>query len=214
MTKEKFPKSREVKEKMAGLCDNLWLVARSPAFLALIGVIVGAILTYHLGIRSQLRVSDHQKRQQVFSQLTGRKFVTSQLYVSRFEAQIYSDYHEAKWKQVGHPKDSIDLEEAQRWMHKSEDLALEIAKSNQSLFETIGLIRILFPKSPKLDELIGHLYHFKTPKILGEPLKMDGEQLEEWKIKAVKDLQALVETEYSKPIEDLLEYLASEISKQ
>lgn len=198
---------------MGGLWDNLWLVARSPAFLALIGVIVGAILTYRLGMRSQLRVSDHQKRQQVFSQLMGRKFVTSQLYFSRFEAQIYSDYHEAKWKQAGHPKDSIDLGESQRWRNKSEDLALEIAKSNQSLFETIGFIRILFPKASKLDQFIDRLYHFKTPKILGDPLNMDINAVEEWKIKAVRDLQTLVETEYSKPIDDLLNYLDGEASR-
>lgn len=143
----------------------------------------------------------------------GRKFLTTQLYVSRFEALIYSDYHEAKWKRAGHPKDSIDLQEAQRWMHKSEDLALDVAKNNQSLFETIGLIRILFPKTSKIDELIDRIYHFKTPKILGDPFKMDANHLEEWKVKAVKDLQVLVETEYAKPINDLLDYLANEISR-
>ena len=143
----------------------------------------------------------------------GRKFLTTQLYVSRFEALIYSDHHEAKWKQAGYPKESIDLQEAQRWMHKSEDLALDIAKNNQSLFETIGLIRILFPKTSKLDELIDRIYHFKTPKILGDPLKMNQNQLDEWKVRAVEGLQALVETEYANPINDLLDYLANDINR-
>jgi hypothetical protein len=61
-----------------------------------------------------LKISDHQKRQQVFSEVMGRKFLMTQLYVSRFEALIYSNYHEAKWKQSGWPKDSIDQQEAQR----------------------------------------------------------------------------------------------------
>lgn len=198
---------------MNRIWENPFLVAVISGVLTLIGAIVVAYLTYHWGLSSQLRISDHQKRQQVFSELMGRKFLTTQLYVSRFEALIYSDSHEAKWRRAGSPNDSIDLQETQRWMHKSEDLALDIAKNNQSLFETIGLIRILFPKTPKLDELIDRVYHFKPPKILGDPFKMDANQLEEWKIKAVKDLQNLVETEYAKPIDALLNYLVSEITR-
>ena len=189
---------------------NRLIIILGPALVALIGVIVGAYLTYHWGISGQLRISDHQKRQQVFSELMGRKFLTTQLYVSRFEALIYSDYHEAKYRQSGYPN---DLQECQRWMHKSEDLALDIAKNNQSLFETMGLIRILFPKTAKIYELIDRIYQFKTPKILGDPFKMDVNHLEEWKAKAVKDLQVVVEREYAKPINELLDYLDKEIRK-
>ncbi len=38
-------------------------------------------------------------------------------------------------------------------------------------------------------------------------------RIEEWKIKAVKDLQSLVGTEYAEPIDDLLNYLVSDISR-
>lgn len=183
------------------------------ALLTLISVVVGAYLAAELGLQSQLKFSDHSKRQQTFSELMGRKILTNQLYVSRFEALIYSDYHEARWKLAGAPKDSIDLQEAQRWMHRSEELVLEIAKNYQSQFETLGLIRILFPRTTKLDELIGRLAHFKTPKILGEPFKMNLNQLEEWKVRAVHDLQGLVESEYGKPVDDLLNYLEVEIRR-
>ena len=42
----------------------------------------------------------------------GRKFTTTQLYVSKYEALLYSDYHEARWKLAGAPKESLDLQEA------------------------------------------------------------------------------------------------------
>ena len=61
------------------------------------------------------------------------KFITTRLSVSRFEAWIFSDYHEARWKLAGDPTGSLDLQEAQRWMGKSEDLALEIAKNNSRI---------------------------------------------------------------------------------
>lgn len=137
----------------------------------------------------------------------------SQLYVSRFEAWIYSDYHEARWKLAGAPKDSIDLQEAQRWMHKSEDLALEIAKNNQSLFQTLGLIRTSFRRTPTLDSLTEKLYRFKVPEITKRPFDLDANQLEAWKVNAVKQLQELVEREYSKPIDELTAFLAKEIAE-
>jgi hypothetical protein len=140
MTAEKSPTPNRRKGFMEGMWENRLLLAIGPAVFVLIGVILGAFLNYKFGIKSQLRVSDHQKRQQVFSELMGIKFVITQLYVSRFEASVFSDYHESKWKQAGYPRDSIDLQEAQRWMHKSEDLAAEIAKNNQYLFEKIGMI--------------------------------------------------------------------------
>jgi len=179
----------------------------------LLSTILVGYLSYRWGLNSQIEISNRQKRQQVFSQLMGRKFITTQLYVSRFEAYIFAEYHERRWKLGGAQKDSLDLQETFRWMHKSEDLGLEIARNNQSLFETIGLIRTLFPDTQKLNELVSRIYHFKMLAIIppGEGMGLD--QLNKWKIKGVKDLQDLVEREYAKPIDELLTHLASEIKK-
>ena len=184
-----------------------------PTLAALLVAIITPYLTYQWGLRTQLEATERQKRQQAYSEVLGRKAVMSQLYVSRFEAWIYSDYHEARWKLAGAPKDSIDLQEAQRWMHKSEDLALEIAKNNQSLFETLGLIRTSFRRTPTLDSLTEKLYRFKVPEITKRPFDLDANQLEVWKVNAVKQLQELVEREYSKPIDELAAYLAKEIAE-
>jgi hypothetical protein len=144
----------------------------------------------------------------------GRKFMTSQLYVSRFEAYIFSDYHEARWKVSDQRKDSIDLQEAMRWMHKSEELVMELARNNQSLFETLGMIRTLFPHTPRLEELTSRVYHFKTPRTSSPPNGKDLIELNAWKEQSVKSLQELVEREYAKPIDELLDYLAIEIARE
>lgn len=185
-----------------------------PALLALAGVIVGAYLTYYWGLKAQINVGDHQKRHQTFSQLMGQKFVTTQLYVSRFEALIFSDFHEHRWRLAGHPKESLDLQEAQRWMHKSEDLALEIARSNQHLFELIGLVKVLFKDSEQLNNRIEHIYRFQTPKITAPPEKASESDLESWKRKAVTELQSLVDRQYAEPIDALLDLLAEEIRRE
>lgn len=92
-------------------------------------------------------------------------------------------------------------------------MVMDIAKNYQGLFETLGLIQILFPKTTKLDALIDRFTHLNTPQILGDPLNMDLKQLDEWKMKVIQDLQTLVESEYGKPIDDLLKYLEDEIRK-
>lgn len=183
------------------------------ALSTLIGAIVVAYLTQRWTLGIQMRLSDRQKRQRVYSELVGRKFVTTQLRVSRFEASIYSEYHEARWRVSGYRNDSLDLQESQWWMRKSEDLALEITKNNENLFETIGSVFTVFADSPELNGLINRLYHLRTPRIVGQPDGTDFAQVEAWKVKAVKQLQSLVEEEYAKPIDNLLVYLASEIAK-
>ena len=139
----------------------------------------------------------------------GLKITTQQLYMSRFEALIFSDYHEMKWKLAGAPQQSIDLEEAQRWMHKSEDYVLEITKNNQRLFETLASISILFQKTDRLVDLINRLYTFRTPRVAVSAGSFTQDELERWKINAVHELQKLVADEYGQPIDTLIKELAS-----
>lgn len=114
--------------------------------LAAGGGIVGQYYASQFQFSSQVHLQKVQGQRQVFARLMGRKFATKQLYVSRYEAMIFSDYHEARTKRSGLPKDSLDLQEAQRWMHRSEDLVFDIVKNNQALFEDLGTVRALFPE--------------------------------------------------------------------
>jgi len=185
-----------------------------PAVVALIVAVIAPFLTYQLGLNAQLKLTGKQKRQQAYSELMGEKAVLTQLIVSRFEAFINSDYHEARWKIAGQPKDSFDLQESQRWMRKSEDLAIEVAKSRKSLYDTLGLIRSYFPHSSRLKELTHRIYHSKGLEIKARPFGLNAAQLEPWAIKAVKEIQEIVENEYAKPIDDLVIYLEAEIDKE
>src|SRR5262249_45099550 len=145
--------------------------------------------------------------------LWGGNFATKQIYVSRYEAWVFSDYHEARWKQSGSPKDSLDLQEAQRWMRRSEDLLFEIAKNNQALFEDLGTVRALFPDSTQLRELVERIYNFKALKAPQPPRNVSDEQLARWKDETIRSLQAVVDSKYGKPIDDLLNYLSQQLPK-
>lgn len=186
-------------------------VALITGFFAIAGAIVGSFITAHFGLRNQVKLALQQDRQRAYAEIMGKRVLLMQLLVSRFEAYIHSDYHEYLWRIGGQPKDSIDFSEATRWMHKSEDLALEVARTRQSLYESIGLARTVFPPSPELERLTEAIYHFKSPKIAPPSQPGDAGAVSAWKERAVADLQALVEREYGGPLEELLKLLAKDV---
>lgn len=176
-----------------------------PVYAAIVAAAI-AIASAVFTVVSQQRMSVLKERQQTYAAIMGARHLRNQLVVSRFEALIFSDYHERRWQLAGSPNDSFDFREAQRWMHRSEELVLEIARANQALFKELGVARTAFSPSPELNELIERLYRFSTPAI-SFPTGQKGQDLEEWKKQAVTQLQALVEKEYGAPTDALLQYL-------
>jgi len=138
--------------------DILALDKLLPVLLGAILAIGASYFTTKFQMSSQLHLQKVEEQRRVFARLMGRKFTTEQLYVSRYEALIFSDYSEELWKRAGKPKDSLDLQEAQRWMHRSEDLVFEIVKNDQALFEDLATVRALFPDTPQLRDLCDHVY--------------------------------------------------------
>lgn len=165
-------------------------------------------LSHRLDMTRQVRLRENEARLRTFAAIAGQRLVIAQLYVSRFEAFIFSDYHEARWHLVGTPKVSLDLEEAKRWMHKSEDLALDAARANRELFEAVASARVLFPKSKTLEDLTDAVYRHAVPTIKLRPgCNMDIAALDNWKVQAVREIQELVAQAVDRPVEALVEYL-------
>lgn len=175
--------------------------------LALLGVLGAATVTSY----SQWRAAKLQSRELAYAQVMGHRFLITQLYVSRFEARIHSDYHERRWTLQKSPAVSMDLTEARRWMQQSEDLAIEIARAQKDLFESIGLAKASFRRADELDSLTNRVFHFRTPQITDPPADMTVEELDTWKTTAVGQLQKVVEDEFAKPIDSLLDYLLQHV---
>jgi hypothetical protein len=184
----------------------------TPALIALLGVIVGGRLSAKLTFQNQFRLTTLQSRQQSYAAIMGKKFLITQLYVSRFEAFAYSEYHERLWHLAGSPKESLDIEEAKHWMRKSEDFVIDIAKANQSLIESVGIVRATYPLTAELDALTERIYHFKTPVINPPSQGADRVALDSWKAQTIQTLQQVVEQEYAEPINALLTHLKQNIN--
>lgn len=195
--------------------SNELKVAIISSACTLIIALMSGYLSYLWGVASQKKIYNHQTKLKAYSELIGYRQLLSQLYVSRYEAFIFSDYHEFRWKIQGSPKESIDKDEAIRWMHRSEDLVLEISRTIQKLFETVGVIRVLFKETPELIDFSNNIYNFKTLKFIQRPdNSWTLEQLEEWKLKAVPSVQRNVEETIRDPINKLTFYLEKELRDQ
>ncbi len=182
--------------------------------VTLVGIILAAYLSYHFGLNSQIQLTGMQKRQQAYSELMGEQAVIAQYLFSRFEAYVHSEFHEARWKLAAEPKDFLDLQEARRWMQKSEDLALEVAKNTKSLYETLGLIRSYFRFSPELKDLTHRIFHSPKIEVKSPPSQLDPKQLEDWKEREKKAVQETIENHHIKQIDGLANYLEREIYKE
>ena len=90
-----------------------------------------------------------------------------------------------------------------------EDLGLQLARENQRLYEIIGQIQNVFPKTTKLDEIIEVIIPYRfdfADRELPDDLNSH-EQFEAWEKAKIGELANLIEDEYNKPIQDLLAYL-------
>src|SRR5574341_1690431 len=130
MESEAIAALNQILEKIAIISktEKSWLDVWAAPISAIVGIFITAVLSYFLGFRSQVNLADRKLRQKVYGELMGFKLSLSQLYVSRFEAYIFSDFHEKRWLMTGANENSHDFQEAKRWMQKSEELALAISE--------------------------------------------------------------------------------------
>ena len=99
-------------------------------------------------------------------------------------------------------------------MRRSEDLVFEIVKNNQALFEDLGTVRALFLESIELRSLVDQIYGFKAVTTAQPSRDASPEELEKWKVEAVRQLQALIDREYGARIEELLNQLSQQLPRE
>ena len=191
--------------------DKGWTEVWAPSIIAVVSIFITAILSYFLGYRSQTKLADRKLKQQSYGNLMGYKQYLSQLYVSRFEAYIFSDYHEKRVLLLGENENSHEFNEAKRWMLKSEELVLDISKLQEKVFSTLGVINAVYKNTDELSSLVNNVYKFKRPKISSIPNNIDLQGLETWKTQTVIKVQELVQQEISDPIDKLLTHLSKHV---
>lgn len=194
----------------------IWRSAGLPFLSVLLGGALSIAASYFSAmfhVQSQVTLQEDREARTVYSRLVGSKAVIRQLRFSHAEAFLNTKYHEAKWILSGASQSSVDLQEAQRWKHKSADLVSEIVKANQSLYTDIGTVLERFPATIRLQKLADRVLNSRGIKSLLVPRVKDPAELERWREKTLGDLDAFVESEYVKPLEDFIQEVQQELHR-
>lgn len=188
----------------------------------IVAVILGGLLSlfgsyfaHRWQYQRTIALQRRSTQEKTYARLSGLRIVLRQALVSRFEALIFSDYHEYKWRNFG--GSGLDLEEAKRWMQKSEDYVDTVTSILRDIFECIADIHIAYSTTVESSNLIERIYNYKTPTIKspvrGEVPVSTLDHLENWKKNAVSQLQDLVENECSAPLARLLTELQKQLNR-
>lgn len=175
-----------------------------------VGIIVGlfTLLGAFIPQYFQNESKKEERKQLELSKLEGLKVLIMQRYVSRFEAFIYSDYHEFRNKIQ---PNEHDFNEATRRMHKSEDLWLELAKIMQEFLSCLWMISVLFLPDKEIKKSIeeSRLLTYSLPERPTNVMSL--EELEHYKTKAVANLQKIATQEYWNKIETLMQKIKNKL---
>lgn len=130
-------------------------ILSNPAVTTLVGIVIGWLLNFTTSAiqeKRRYKMDKLQKKEQVYSQLTGFKIMLDQLYLSVHDASVLFDWGCARERLELPALAKLGKLEEKHMQYN--ELILELARINQKLWETIGLIRQLFSPTDKLDELI------------------------------------------------------------
>jgi hypothetical protein len=198
-----------------------WTLLISPASIlisALIGVFA-SLFGVHKKEQYDWGKTKLQRQEQAYSQLKGFKYIISQLELSICDAFSSFEWIVALERLQLPPLPELGgLDERHR---EYKELILELARYNQRLWETIGLIQILFSPSEELNKFIDpfessilKLRDYRVEKIAEYYEKTTKENVNVKPYVATEGVDEVVRKYVEIPFEALQKYLEDEIKAE
>src|SRR5262245_5347181 len=172
--------------------------------LTLIGVCITTYVVQDLRDKSHREEFLREKRLQLFGDMMGLRVALSQSAVSLQETKINQAYHQAKFSLT---HDKLNLDEAMRYVQRSEMLLPEITRDRKRLYELAGSVAVLFPGIP-LDifanvSKIGTLEPAPSPKGIAQV-----SELEVWRVKQVDLAREHIDQQFRQSVGRLVNHMA------
>jgi hypothetical protein len=172
--------------------------------LTLIGVCVTTYVVQDFRDKSHREEFLREKRLQSFGDMMGIRVALSQSAVSLQETKINQVYHQAKFSLT---HDKLNLDEAMRYVQRSEMLLPEITRDRKRLYELAGSVAVLFPDIP-LDIFanlshIGILEPAPSPKGIAKV-----SELEVWRVKQIDLAREHIDKQFRHSMGRLVNHMA------
>jgi hypothetical protein len=172
--------------------------------LTLLGVCITTYVVQDLRDKSHREEFLREKRLQLFGDMMGIRVALSQSAVSLQETKINQAYHQAKFSLT---HDKLNLDEAMRYVQRSEMLLPEITRDRKRLYELAGSVAVLFPGIP-LDifanvSKIGILEPAPSPKGIAKV-----PELEVWRVKQIDLAREHIDKQFRQSVGRLVNHMA------
>jgi len=121
----------------------------------LFGAVIGGLIAFSASMiheRKQYRIDRIQRQEQTYSELMGLKLTSDQLYLLMNDAYTLLGWIDARERL--HLPTLPKLGKIEEKHRECNELIFELARNNQKLWETLGLIQVLFSPTEKLERLI------------------------------------------------------------
>lgn len=193
-----------------------WTYLINPAAIVISGLVGGFLATWGIAIQRKHELED--RRIQANSELKGHYTLQSNLYYSLGHANI--DAEVSKDSLIKHFGGIIDrrldfqqINQYQEAQKLANELRLELARSNKDLYETIGRIEVLFPKTDELTTKVSVVegLQFRFHEVIKPPEgSMD---VNEWKKAKDIELRSFLDDILAPAFDSLLDYLKPKLEE-
>jgi hypothetical protein len=210
--------------------DNTVELGVITAAIGVIGTLAGVYFTnrFNLGLEKwKFKTNEIQKKKDVYSELTGKRPLMKQHYMTLGKSKILRKYYA---KLLGVPDlrllrslnatgnltpQDIIKDEFDRWEEKANDASDEIARDNESLSKLLGAIQISFPTVPnRLINDLSNTFDTLNQKISQVEVRIGDLPLDNLREKVTAEengWKTFVNAEFCTRIDDLIRRVREEL---
>jgi len=192
--------------------EKLYIATIASTF-TIIGIIIGSYLTFKSNQSLFYQKVKYELRERSYSNLMGLRVPVMQAQQILYEAKSLTYFYDFRYKYFS--KDPLDFNAARDENRRMLAMIPEVSQLQRELSETLADIRLGYQLDEELEQTIESLRRFETIVIYQpEPKKIKTrEQLEAWKDECSKQIQSILDEEWSQPIEVILPLLFNQIKK-
>ncbi|PIF34387.1 hypothetical protein CLU81_5027 [Flavobacterium sp. 9] len=141
--------------------SDIWKVL-TTAFFALLGVIIGSILSYRNSFKLFKNQKKYDNRRIAYSRLLAYKYIWPQSIIFHLGTRFSAEYFYAKFNLFSNEK---DLEQSNKEFDRAANLMRDTSIYQKEIFETIGLIQTCYIIDSELELAIEELFGAGTIQI-------------------------------------------------
>jgi hypothetical protein len=185
----------------------------APLF-AIIGVIIGSYLSHKSAQQLFLSQKRYEMKVRGYSDVISLRLPLGQTMQTILEAKILSEFYDFRFQQFSH--NQFDLNLAQEENKRMLALIPEFTRLRRELFKALAEISFTYPRTQELKDALSELYHIQTLDVTPpQPNAVNSPQLlDEWKSKAVSEIQPLLKQTLNDKVERLVSILDKQLDSE